>query len=496
MGALVLLRERHHESLHSDAYARRPAGPADFDANADPDPRAVPHARAPFSVKITHVIPGTEGAHVAIQWSPSRPTDVSNLTLEWETVNKDCRYLLVVPVVCKGSAELAYNGAAWVVDGKFKPGTPYHKFKIKAEVDSGKIEGWFKDANGNHEVVTTHPRPVIEVVRVYGEKATSPKFEDVDRSLFTYFTVKLVVPDAVRNAASSAQYKVVMSAPAGTGLQAKKSRLESCSYGSQPSAPWNRLNDPAAEFHLVRCSLGDGDTDMTLYATVARGGNEYNVGTYARVAKVPQSLHRADNSVTYHVRGTSGDTINDIETAEQEGMFLTPPSDPDFKMPTSTALYDLAVYAKAAAVWNGVGAGVTISRGTKKPFVVEIRGYWIDDAKCPQTIACVWPKNKGSHEGEGQTMWIENPPKLYRETKVRVWTNDFARWVSRNKTYQYLPALLVHEFGHPLGLANSNERLSIMNQGIHDPCGPDIAKCLTDADKKGLKAVYKSHNKH
>ena len=459
-----------------------------------PTPPPVPTPTpVPASVKITHVIPGTEGAYVAIQWSPNRPTDVSNLTLEWETVNLDCDG---GKKVCEGSAGLASGYVAWVVDGKFKPNTAYTNFKITAQLGSKKIEGWFKDANGNHEVVTTHPRPVIKVVSVFGEKS-SPKFEDIDRSVFTYFTVKLVVPDAVRNAASSAQYKVVMSAPAGTGLQAKKSQLESCSYGSQPSAPWNRLDDPVAEFHLVRCSLGDGDTDLTVYATVTLGGSEYHVGTYARIQDVPQSLHQADNSITYHVRGTSGKTINIVETLQQEGMF--PGLVPGFKMPTTTAFIDPSVYAKAAAVWHDLGSGLTITKGAETSYEVAIRGYWNDKVSfdyCPETVACVRGFFLGSHLIQPQTMWFENPPKWDYEAQPREWTTVFNRWFHQPTRLLYLPAFLVHELGHLLAFENSNEGPSIMNQGIHNPCGPDIAKCLTDADKKGLKAIYKSHSEH
>ena len=460
-----------------------------------PTPSPTP---VPASVKITHVIPGTEGAHVAVQWSPSRPTDVSNLTLEWETVNKDCRYLLVVPVVCKGSAKLAHNGAAWVVDGKFKPGIPYHKFKIKAKRSESKdIEGWFKDSNGNHNVVTTHPHADIGVVSVFGEPADQ-KVEDTDQSVFTYFTVQLLVPQVVLDDVNSLDYKVSMNVPTGTGLQLKKSKRESCSYGSQSPAQWTWLTNTNTKYYFVRCSLGDGATDLTLNAKVLRGGNEYPVGTYARVEKVPQSTHQKDNSVTYHVRGSSGKTITFVEDGQQEGMFPTPPSDPNFKMPPSTPFIDPAVYVKAAAVWHDLGAGVTVNKAAKNSFEVEIRGYWGDNDKiCPQTVACVRASTADyPHEDQSQTMWFENSPQWSKNATVREWTSSFSKWRTNKDYYLYLPAFLVHELGHSLGFENSNEGPSIMNQGIHIPCGPDIAKCLTDTDKKGLKAIYQSHNSH
>ena len=54
--------------------------------------------------------------------------------------------------------------------------------------------------------------------------------------------------------------------------------------------------------------------------------------------------------------------------------------------------------------------------------------------------------------------------------------------------YEYLPRVLMHEFGHTLGLGDSESVNFIM--------GRLLSANLADADVKGLRATYAHHRVH
>lgn len=60
------------------------------------------------------------------------------------------------------------------------------------------------------------------------------------------------------------------------------------------------------------------------------------------------------------------------------------------------------------------------------------------------------------------------------------------------QTYQYLPAVSVHEFGHAIGLGHSNGRSDIMNGKVRR-IGCSGRSCgLSDNDREGALALYTS----
>ena len=127
---------------------------------------------------------------------------------------------------------------------------------------------------------------------------------------------------------------------------------------------------------------------------------------------------------------------------------------------------------------NVVSGETSPGEGSTKP--VEKAGVpIIGDADCGDTTACVKPKGvsdtypwvsfyaNGGKEApwvhmSNMVMVIEDPPWSYggKPKKVHteyVWTNiltQHGQSAGSGKTYRYLPAVVMHEFGHTLGLTD------------------------------------------
>ena len=305
-------------------------------------------------VWITKVLPGTTGVYVEFNWSPKRPDSLSKLTLSWgQTTGIWCS----PAIPCNGSAALATSGpsaTSRTADGHFVQDSGYSKFKIAVEGtwDSTvhKIEGHFRDNNDNDRSVRTQPTPKLMIVGDGRHKGK--ELGGVEWGMFDYVTVQ------VQSTQNSSGYDVALHVPAGTGLQLKTSETEPCTYGSTQPHVWPTpqlaYHPLGSRFALVRCSLGDGVTDLTFVGRVREGNNAYSVGSYAEVENVRQSWHQADHSVTYFVRGTHGEDIRATSTNKLTSMFPLPlPGDV-----VNKALYEDGVspYDNAAAAWTGVNA--------------------------------------------------------------------------------------------------------------------------------------------
>ena len=117
--------------------------------------------------------------------------------------------------------------------------------------------------------------------------------------------------------------------------------------------------------------------------------------------------------------------------------------------------------------------------GSEKPLVIASIPHF-GDADCGANIACVKPRgagdvgafvNFGLNGGESApwqhmenlTMVIEDPPWRYNEENdvhtEYEWTNNRSQHGNlvapgMSKTYRYLPSVVMHEFGHTLGLTD------------------------------------------
>ncbi len=153
-----------------------------------------------------------------------------------------------------------------------------------------------------------------------------------------------------------------------------------------------------------------------------------------------------------------------------------------------------------------------------------IQGYWDEDAggstyvvdgkeverktksykdpKCGVSIACVIGTGSHPHTGNKQPLWIEDPPHWGNYEDAREWTTDFDESLDFPDDFQYLPAILMHEFGHTIGLGHGTTWKEIMNGRIRElePCsyaGSQRERCgLSTNDKDGAKAIYEYHATH
>ena len=126
-----------------------------------------------------------------------------------------------------------------------------------------------------------------------------------------------------------------------------------------------------------------------------------------------------------------------------------------------------------------------------------------------------FPAGTYPHIGDGQEFWIEDPPRWGDKSKntqsdqpdAKVWTTNFRDFADNTTKYQYLPSVLMHEFGHTLGLQHGVRGETIMRGATREiepcvhapltvpnpnPALPDLRfECgLADDDKEGLEAIY------
>ena len=270
---------------------------------------------------------------------------------------------------------------------------------------------------------------------------------------------------------------------------------------------WTRQHPtfPYFAFYMLRCDLGTAST-LRLEAFVRQGeyGTAYKL--HGIDYKVPPAHHHEDNRLTYYVRGTYFDsvlnefTIRGKDAPGREGMF--PPLPSNFTHPKvgtttlpvpNSALLSLMTYSDTAAVWNGVGANIEIASTTSPSGVDKmIRGYWDQNSYTgkpqrggcdPRTIACV-------DESDFKTMWIEDPPRRGGD-RAKQWAPTYASYNRNSKRFEFLPDVIIHEFGHFLGLGHPYDQTSVMSGRKPDEeCQLDISKCLGRVDKEALKLIY------
>ena len=220
---------------------------------------------------------------------------------------------------------------------------------------------------------------------------------------------------------------------------------------------------------------------------------------------IPQAWHRDDHQVDYYIRGSQPSSIQAITV----GLFSSRKPGHLADHEISPALLSLTNYADAAQAWNDVKAGVTVNQVSSAGRAdVVIRGYWDAnpadgiDPECGRSIACTDPAGRYPHIGNQQTFWIEDPPHWGREASTREWTVDFKEWFDDPDVYQYLPSIIMHEFGHTIGLGHGTTWKDIMNGRTRElePCsytGTERERCgLTTNDKKAAEAIYEHHTAH
>ena len=278
-------------------------------------------------------------------------------------------------------------------------------------------------------------------------------------------------------------HQIRLRLPASTGFEFGRT----CQTYAAPTAtsvlasPWA---DSPRGLELVRCGLGAGAA-VSFDVQVRRGTGGTPALLYTGAATIPQAKHRNDHRVIYYITGTlaNGDIDGGQMFPAKAGM--TP----------NQALTQPLNYQRAAKAWQHAPAnvGVTLDRlrSGSSPDVV-ISGYWdpgTADDQCTGSVACVFPAGY-PHLGNGQVFVIEDPPRWPKDpaNSVREWTTEITDWLLDDDLYAYLPRVLMHEFGHTLGLGDSTSVDFIM--------GRLVSPNLADTDVQGLRATYAHHRVH
>ena len=298
----------------------------------------------------------------------------------------------------------------------------------------------------------------------------------------------------------SGDYQFQLRLPASTGLQVDSLNSASCTWPAAPPTATSKLKTgwirPPWGFRIGRCGLGaGGDFSVEVWSRVGDRGAP--VRLYAVDMTIPRAWHRHDRIVSYYIRGASGTTINGVTTDTQEGLFLASAQTPNSELTT------LANYQNAAHAWNNVPmGGVTIGRVSSAAGAdVVIEGYWEAERASDGSggechgIACVHFSGADSHIGS-TPIYIEERPRRTGES-AKDWTTDFLEWSGSRHRFQYLPAVLMHEFGHTFGLED-NGGGDIMSGRVREiePCttGVGADRCgLSANDSNGVKAIYAHH---
>ena len=85
-------------------------------------------------------------------------------------------------------------------------------------------------------------------------------------------------------------------------------------------------------------------------------------------------------------------------------------------------------------------------------------------------------------------MKFEEPPTWHQSPYHKFWTDDIETYRRDRVLYEYLPSVIMHEFGHVLGLGHGGGA-TIMN-------GHHYLGTITETDKNAAKAIYQRHVAH
>ena len=83
-------------------------------------------------------------------------------------------------------------------------------------------------------------------------------------------------------------------------------------------------------------------------------------------------------------------------------------------------------------------------------------------------------------------MWFEQPPR-WEPGPYTMWTTEIRQFRDNPGKYEYLPAIIMHEFGHAIGLAHGGTGIMV---GPHDDLN------ISTDDQDAAESIYQPHAAH
>ena len=260
------------------------------------------------------------------------------------------------------------------------------------------------------------------------------------------------------NDASSFSFEPLI--PAAAGFQAN---TETCMWPHPVVAqrPLHPLPD-GLSFAVVRCVLAGGPVNVGVLITETVEDEEVLHSLPVRMT-IPEAVHQADHAVKYYVPNSSNDLLDTSSEA----------------------------YADAEKVWEGVKPGVVSldKVGTESAAEVTVS---FGTTSCSGSSACAgdWVMD-GPHMTSAR-IYIQDPPIA---SGGELWTDDYRKWKGEMGKYVYLTSVLVHEFGHVLGLDDAYRAFGSYD-GVMESDIIEVPPGLGADDESALKAIYESHTRH
>ena len=319
----------------------------------------------------------------------------------------------------------------------------------------------------------------VSVEAKVGISATFTPLANVGWKVMTYAEVRPVSPTPAAGV-NLANYQFLVRAPEGTGIQVDR---KVCVW---PPNPWPNTDSrwasaSNATIDIVRCGIGDGTRKLEVWLSIPGVGSSV---FKAYELREQQSWHRADNITSFALAAP-----------------LVPNATPPAGMAESIR--------DGARAWNLVSGGITFgelrSQANQSLVDLIVEGYITQGSSAKnlcspdEAIACVLPKRDPAHpplypHQSKETLYFEHPPEDGLVSTTHEWTRDpnMGGVTVLGVEYIYMPAIMMHEFGHAAGLGHPITRTDIMSLSVVT----SNVQELTDNDKEAMKSIYNSHAAH
>ena len=268
-------------------------------------------------------------------------------------------------------------------------------------------------------------------------------------------------------------YEYRLQSTRGTGLQTDG---QACDWSVWPNA-FSSWTDTDAFTPVVRCGMGDGPTDFKIWSRSKTTGLQFKTPNYERELGLPGHMLSSTIQYAYEnplVSGASAARITTYKTGIETG----------------------------ADAWDAVTNSYDFQKidNLSANNVVTVQGYEtsVPDTSTTcgnyKTIACVKPSGRDTstmHQG-AQTLYFEHPP-VWNESTRRQWTNNIT--TAMDPGFEYMPAIMTHEFGHTAGLHHSPSTDDIMGPFIIND-GTVVKTQLSSYDIAAMRVIYSGRNSH